>query len=422
MFNNRYFSVCVIGLALLCASLIGVRPAFAASKEKVLRKFNAANGGYSIAPLVFDSAGNLYGTTEYGGSHGLGVVFERTPGTNGKWTGKVLHSFNGPDGASPGSGLVSDSAGNLYGATTEGGSSRACSMGCGTIFRLSLGQDGRWKRKLLYSFKGGRYDSYPLGNLVLDSAGNLYGTTWSGGTYATGTAFELCPHANGKWTKKALHSFGRVKDGSFPFGITIDAHGNLYGTTAYGGVSDQGSVFELTPSSTGPWNETVLYSFCSASNYTDGDGPFGLTLDTVGNLYGVTVAGGSSDNGTVFELVSGENGHWTETILHSFSGKDGDGPQATVVFDKSGALYGTTGKGGTNGDGVVFKLIPEKDGQWNEMLVHDFDGKNGLNPFASLIFDAEGNLYGTTAQGGNLGNVCTQDGGQGCGVVFEITP
>ncbi len=390
MLNNKFFQVCITGIALVCAALTSLRPALAGGKARVLRIFNAADGSYSIAPLIFDKQGNLFGTTEYGGKgYEFGVVFELTLKSDGMWSGKVIHAFNGPDGASPGSGLVADSVGNLYGATTQGGTSKACGMGCGTIFRLSLAQDGRWTRKLLYSFKGGLDGAYPLGNLVLDSAGNLYGTTWTEGARGVGTAFKLCPHANGNWTKKTLHGFGRGKDGSFPSGITIDSKGNLYGTTASGGASYQGAVFQLAPSSSGPWKETVLYSFCSASGCTDGDGPTsGLTFDAAGNLYGVTVAGGSSDNGTVFELMPGENGRWTETVLHSFSGADGDGPLATVVFDKSGALYGTTGKGGAFDDGVVFKLTPKQNGQWSESVLHTFDGKNGAYPFASLTFDA----------------------------------
>jgi uncharacterized repeat protein (TIGR03803 family) len=266
----------------------------------------------------------------------------------------------------------------------------------------------------------------------------LYGTTYYGGASGTGcggsgcgTVFQLAPGTNGKWTEKVLHSFkANGKDGYNPdASLIFDAAGNLYGTTNAGGASDYGTVFELVPGRNGTWTETVLYSFGQGK---DGTGPTaGLIFDTAGNLYGTTSAGGTGQCqdyngniigcGTVFQLTPGTNGKWKEKVLHNFNynGTDGNVPQAGLTFDLTGNLYGTTQFGGANGYGSVFQLTPGPNGRWRAKVLHSFNanGKDGYNPYASLIFDVAGNLYGTTVYGGGSGGC-----GTACGTVFEIMP
>ena len=291
---------------------------------------------------------------------------------------------------------------------------------------------------VLYNFGGGTHDGIEPTNLVMDAAGNLYGTTRVGGSTYDGTAFELSRIPGGGWAETVLHNFGHGSDGAEPLTITIDAAGNLYGTTAYGGtgVSDFclvghppgcGTVFELSPLPRGGWSETVLYSFTGGA---DGSQAFGtLIRDAAGNLYGTTVDGGSLGQGTVFELSQSAGGNWIKTVLHSFGdGDDGSGPYAGVILDAAGNLYGTTTSGGQrfggicqiSGCGTVFELSPEASG-WAEIVVHSFAGgdEDGIQPWASLILDAGRNLYGTTVFGGPY---CAYAGGLGCGTVFELSP
>ncbi len=350
--------------------------------EEVLHSFGqGADGGYAQAGLILDAAGNLYGTTYYGGTYGKGTVFELTPTVGGGWTEKVLYSFcsqtNCADGAEPYAGLIFDTAGNLYGTTYYGGAYTFCYGGCGTAFELTPTVGGSWTEKVLHSFNQNGTDGfYPSASLIFDTAGNLYGTTWEGGsgTYPLGTAFELTPTAGGGWTEKVLHSFNfNGTDGVQPLaGLIFDAAGNLYGTTLDGGPHAYGTVFVLTPTAGGGWTEKVLHAF---GNPGDGAELYaGLIFDAAGNLYGTTVNGGTSDNcrsynnlpgcGTVFELTSA-GGVWTETVLHSFNdnGTDGFYPEAGLILDAAGNLYGTTFEGGTYscigyGCGTVFELTP----------------------------------------------------------------
>src|ERR1019366_9536867 len=207
--------------------------------------------------------------------------------------------------------------------------------------------------------------------------------------------------------EQVLHSFGNGTDGANPqAGLIVDAAGNLYGTTVGGGTYGYGTVFELTPNGSGGWTEKVLYSFCSQAYCPDGSEPYaGLIFDAVGNLYGTTLDGGTNwFGGTVFELTPAGGGSWTETVLHSFNknGTDGANPYAGLIFDAVGNLYGTTEEGGTYGYGTVFELTPAAGGVWTEKVLHNFNnnGTDGGTPYAGLIFDAARNLYGTTAGGG----------------------
>jgi uncharacterized repeat protein (TIGR03803 family) len=332
----------------------------------------------------------------------------------------VLHSFKGSDGDSPEAGLLADSKGNLYGTTFLGARPGCPENGCGVVFKLAPGG----KETVLYAFcsKPSCSDGFgPTAGLIADKEGNLYGTTQFGGRSGCvsprpgcGLVFKLSPSG----TEKVLHSF-KGSDGANPFaGLIADSKGNLYGTTTSGGAPQQGVVFKLTPSET----ETVLYSFCSKPNCSDGNLPAGgLIADSSGNLYGTTQFGGASGNGVVFKLSPSG----TEKVLHSFKGSDGAFPAGGLIADSSGNLHGMTGNGGASGKGcggagcgTVFKLSPSG----TEKVLHSFCSKpncsDGANPFASLIADKEGNLYGTTGSGGAKSPVC----GGGCGTVFKLTP
>ncbi len=378
------------------AAILFVTSTGAAAEEKVLHSFNS-NGTDGIHPqalLIFDAAGNLYGTTSQGGSSSAGMVFELTPAGGGTWTEKVLYSFHGgADGSSPRAGLIFDAAGNLYGTTYNGGTNFA-----GTVFELTPAGGGTWTEKVLLSFGNDVDGSNPQGELIFDGAGNLYATTKNGGgPNDAGTVFELTPAGGGTWTEKVLYSFSGGADGSDPFGgLIFDAAGNLYGTTYQGGSSRVGTAFELTPAAGGTWTEHVLHNFGTG---TDGSGPqAGLTFDGAGNLYGTTNGGGTYNHGTVFELMPAGGGNWTESVAHSFgNGTDGAAPAAGLLLDGAGNLYGTTYSGGSYGGGTVFRLNAQ-----GLVLLHSFSGTDGANPVAGLVLDAAGNLYGTTYSGGDF--------------------
>jgi uncharacterized repeat protein (TIGR03803 family) len=272
--------------------------------------------------------------------------------------------------------------------------------------------------KTLHSLTGGTY-----AGVTLDSAGNLYGTTVGGGAYRRGTVFVLMQSSDGRWTERVLHDFAGGKDGAAPYASPIfDAAGNLYGTTRYGGASGNGTVFELTPDRNGRWSERVLHQFTGGK---DGGQPWsGIVLDSSGDLYGTTSGGGNSSDcaysscGLVFELTPTSSRDWKERVLHAFTGKDGGSPLASLVFDGDGNLYGTTEWDSVYLGGTVFELAHGSNGEWTEHVLHRFSrGSDGAHPVAGLILGAASHLYGTTEFGGELG-AC---GGGGCGVVFELT-
>jgi len=356
---------------------------------------STADGEQPDAPLTQDAAGNLYGTTQYGGTRGgFGTVFKLD--TTGKE--HVLRSFAGtPDAEDPYSGLIRDKAGNFYGTTLYGGTQG----GFGTVFKLHPGG----KETILHSFAGTPDGEDPRSVLVRDGAGNLYGMTQYGGTNGGyGTVFKL--DAKGKVT--LLHSFSGTPDGEDPYaGLLRDRAGNLYGTTMFGGTGGGfGTVFRLDANG----KLTLLHSFAGTP---DGVNPLaGLLRDGAGNLYGTTEYGGTNGGyGTVFKV----NAKGKLTLLHSFAGTpDGQNPYSRLIRDSTGNLYGTTFYGGTSGYGSVFKLDPAG----KLTILHSFnDSPDGAHPIAGLILDKAGNLYGTTSDGGDLN--C---GFSGCGTVFKVTP
>jgi uncharacterized repeat protein (TIGR03803 family) len=404
---------CAPILATMIFTLALAASALGATAEQVLHAFLGKPAAYSLSALIFDKQGNLYGTASQGGPSNAGVAFELSPKSGGGWSYNVLYRFKGgKDGASPIGALVQDGTGNLYGVTYSGGGSGACSGGCGTVFELSPSSGG-WKETVLYSFDGNS-GAEPEAGLVMDSAGNLYGTTVAGGSTTCGggcgTVYELAS-TNGGWSEHVLTTFSDGKEGSFPRGkLVFDAAGNLYGTTQ--NVHDYygyGLVFELMPSGSG-WKEVVLHTF---SEENDGNTPIGeLTFDAAGNLYGTTEEGGFNDRGTVFEMMPSSGG-WTERVIHRFhNGSDGFSVLAGLVVDAAGNLYGATDGGGAGGYGVIFKMTPGS-GDWTLTPLYSFHGKSdGGNTVVSVTLDSAGNLYGTTLGYGKYGY----------GVVFEVAP
>jgi len=322
----------------------------------------------------------------------------------------LIHSFGMGDGMSPSASLMPDTAGNFYGTTFGGGLSMK-----GRSFMLSPNGSGGYRETELYDFTGNGDGQNPAGSLIRDSAGNLYGTTSAGGVYGGGTVFELKPNALGIYTEMVLYNFGSYGgDGLNPMGnLIFDSGGNLYGTTALGGSSSKGTVFKLSPNGSG-FSESVLFRF---GNCSDGVNPYaGLVLDDSGNLYGTTYGGGTFGYGTVFELSPNGGGCSAETVLYSFANTDGANPYAGLIFDGSGNLYGTTVSGGTNNNGgTVFELSPPSGGgNWTETGLYSFgSGSDGVHPYAGLVFDNSGDLYGTTLNGGMYHNG---------GTVFELAP
>jgi len=372
--------------AALCAALLSL-PTPARAGLLTLASFNGPNGRSPTAPVVMDDSGNLYGTTSGGGSAGEGTVFKLSP--NGTLT--TLVNFDGdsfPDGASPYSGLIRDRSGNLYGATWGGG--YPFQAGYGTIFKISPNGTLTYLFNNFNGFTNGAHPSHYGTGLVMDGGGNFYGTTEQGGASGTGTVFELSPNG----TLTTLASLGGNSFG----GLLRDSSGNLYGTTHGGGSAGDGTVFKLSPDGT----LTTLNNFPNSS-----DGAFpeaGLIMDGAGNLYGTTNGGGAFGLGTVFKLSP--NG--TFTTLHSFNGADGENPIGGLLMDGSGNLYGTTTQGFFGSWGTVFELSPGG----TLTTLHSFNGGgDGALPDAGLIADGQGNLYGTTSSGGP----------GGYGTVFELT-
>lgn len=414
-----------VQLVLLQLVLFALAPAVLAdSREQTLYVFPGGSQGYEPqGGVVFDAAGDAYGTTYYDGTYSAGTVFELKRTTHG-WRHKVLYSFEGVrDGMNPMGNLVIDASGNLYGTTLYGGSGTGCLYGsddgCGTVFELSE-SNGKWQHTILYSFcsvSGCSDGASPYG-LAIDTAGNLYGVTEAGGTGCQpdgcGTVYELT-QSNSTWTESVLYAFDQNNQGAFfpgEGGIALDGSGNLYGTTYAGGTSNYGIVFELKHKNN-EWKEVVLYNFTGSNGDYASDG--GLTIAGPDQIYGVTTEEGNGCNyncGTIFALTY-KRKQWTKTVIYSFDGIHGASPNPGLVLDKSGSLYGTTFMGGSNNNGVAFELKAGK--KWQIQVLHTFTGGNdGANPYAGLTFGPDGKLYGTTSS--------TFSDGQYGGTVFEVTP
>lgn len=378
-----------------------------AGSQKVLYTFTGGLDGSQPyqAGVIFDPAGNLYGVTQYGGAYGLGTVFQLTPSPGGAWTETVLHSFTGvPDGKQPQGGLAIDGAGNLYGTTSWGGDPSA---GCGTVFELSPSNSG-WTFTVLHAFTNGLDGCSPQADLFL-SGSFLMGTTAGGGAGSQGTVFSLPISGGSEWVWDL-----RGTNGEFPGGLGFFPFGT-YGTAYFGGAQKVGSVFKLGPGSSIYTKHT--FNTTNTAGYWPIGNLAGQSYPTGGFMYGVTSWGGVGGYGTVYQLKECQTcpvaDIWNISLLHSFSGLDGDSPWAGVVLDPAGNLYGTTQWGGTDPgySGTVFKLTRGAKNTWTYKLLYSFTGgTDGSVPTSGVVLDNAGNLYGTTNSGGAFNN----------GVVYEV--
>lgn len=414
---------------ILTLSIFALVPAWSAAQtETVLHYFtdSGVDGYRPLSSVSMDSAGRLYGTTYWGGlgAKSSGTVYQLTPNGNGSWNEQVLHTFYeyASAGYGPWGDVILDSAGNVYGTTFLGPGGEG-----GGVFELMPEESGVWAYKVLHVFNGDGGDGLsPQGNIIFDGAGNLYGVTWGSGSTNAGIVYELSPETNGSWSENILYSFcsqSKCKDGARPAGgVVSDAAGNLYGVAGYG-ANDSGVVYELTPANEGGWTEKVIHNFTGGA---DGYAPTGsLAFDADGNLYGTTYLGGTgactNGCGTVFKMRPIAGGGWTEEVIYSFSStSDGNYPDAGPTLDAQGNIYGTTIEGGTAGAGTVFELSPTTNGTWTEKILYEFPALflGTVGPESGVILDSSGNLYGTTQGGGECRNLTNG----GCGYVFEISP
>jgi uncharacterized repeat protein (TIGR03803 family) len=381
------------------------------------------DGAHPLTGLTMDRAGNLYGTTSVGGYlggacgnvGGCGTVFRLSP-KNGSWIFTMLYEFQGgQDGESPQAALTIGPDGAIYGTTLYGGAF-GCSVGygCGIAFKLTPGTSicrtalCSWHETIIYDFAEDPHGiSTPYGGLIFDQEGNIYGAAFAGGVgvcaRACGAVYQLTP-SQGGWSLTPIYVFTGGDDGASPMSTLLrDSHGNLYGTSSYGGINQGGTVFELVPSGQ-TWTFNLLYSF---RGQEDGSNPMvGLVMDSAGNLYGNTAIGAVNFGGAVFQL-SPQGSGWSFTVLDSPAG----GLYAPLNIDSHGNLYGTTYAGGASGLGLVFELTHSGNG-WIEHDLYSFSGADGALAYSNVTLDNSGRLYGTTSSGG----------GDQAGVVWELTP
>lgn len=408
------------GLRLMALLVLLAFPTFNADAQTftVLHSFQAGADGYQpYSGVTIDQGGNLYGTTSEYDGNGPGTVYRMTR-RNGSW---LFAKLNNPYGQISQGRVVFGSGGALYGTTQYGGDGGCTELGCGSVYSIRAPQtfcgsvNCVWPSNQVYTFPGsGNLGNQPgLVDPAFDAAGNIYGTTIFGGTYYSGNVFELT-RSNGVWTATSIHNF-HGEDGYEPqSGVIFDTQGNIYGTAWIGGPHNNGTVYRLVNTGSG-WTEQTLYDFPNAA---DGSGPAAaLVMDAAGNLYGATFVGGVNGGGTVFEL-SPAGGGWNFRVLYSFTGQGyNPGPLVALTLDASGNLYGTTFLGGAFGLGSVFKLTHNNDGTWTMTDLHDFTGgSDGKNPASEVSMDANGNLFGTASAG------ASNDHCIDCGTVWEITP
>jgi uncharacterized repeat protein (TIGR03803 family) len=376
-----------------------------ARNTHVVYSFGGGDGEYFDTELTMDKAGNLYGTSVQGGDFNSGNVFQLSPTRHG-WTLTVLYCFtSGPDGGQPYKGVALDSHGDLYGATVTGGIG-GCDGGCGVVYKLNHSR-GRWNQSVIYSFTGGSDGAGPGSPVVFDKRGNLFGTTPTGGTNGSGTIYELTPNKNKTWKLKVVHTFTGGDDGAGGSAgrLIFDGRGNIYGVTTSGGAFGSGTAFQVSSLSPGKWKLQTLYAF---KGQPDAGFPYGgLIFDAAGNLYGTTYYDGKNDIGAVYEL-SPVGGKWKERVLHSFEGGlDGSESLSTLVSDAAGNLYGTTIAGGASGCdcGTLFKVAA---GSRKYSVRYRFKGTpDGAVVYAGMVPDSKGQFYGITLQGGsaNIGTI-----------------
>ncbi len=395
-----------------------------AQTETTLYNFGTVPPHSPNSGLVMDKAGNLYGVAD-------NVAYELAHTSSG-WQESVIYTFTGGDsGSAPGATPVFGSDGSLYGTAENGGA-----YNYGLVYKLSPTASGTWQETVLYSFTGGADGSYPAyGNLIFDKAGNLYGSNVADGSInapdcqnsvpsGCGVLFALSPTKSGEWRFHLLHSFSGGWDGIGPASLTFDPSGALYGTApgAWGGwelPNSPGLVFKLTPTASGPWKDSVVYSF---KGDTDGGLASNLVFDGMGNMYGTGADGGILNNcwsgygpmgcGVVFKISPTADGKWKETAIYAFTGgTDGSQPDGGIVFSL-GKLYGPTFGGGIDRAGVLFELSPNSNGSWTESVAHSFLGTDGSLPSGVPSVDPSGNIYGITISGGS----------PGYGVVWEFMP
>jgi uncharacterized repeat protein (TIGR03803 family) len=408
----------LLKLATAACATLAASPANATT-EQVLASFLGKQGGDTpAAGVIEDAQGNLYGTTEQDlyNDRGFGTIYEvQGRGESAKLTTLWNFGQNKGDGKTPTAPLIADSKGVLYGTTVGGGVLQEY----GTVFTLTPpAKNGQpWTESIIYSFQVGDDVANPIGGLTFGPNGVLYGTATSP---ASGGVFMLSPPVNGgtTWTETTLYTFQPGSDGAHPLGSLIsDASGALYGVTYEGGTAGYGTVYKLTPPAQGQttWTETVLYSFLG---YPDGAYPnCTLAMDSAGNLYGTANQRGLMGGGILFELSppAGGNGPWQEIPLYNFQA-DGFGPIGSTILQPDGSVLTATEYGGTNNNGAVAKLIPANgSAAWTEQIVYAFDysyhHRDGIQP-VSIIVDGTGNIYGATAKGGKRGK----------GTIFEVSP
>ncbi len=387
-----------------------------AQTETILHFFGSADAFATQSAVTLDSAGNIYGTLS-GGAYGMGGVYMLSPTAGGSWSLTLLHSFGGfpDDGIRPGGGVARDAAGNLFGTTQLGGY-----YGFGTVYELSPSA-GTWSYKIIRGFTNRNGEGYgSVSTPVVDAAGNVYGTTpYSGnkGEVKPGSVWELSPQPDGSWPEKILHVFTGYPDAGTTLNVIFGPDGNLYGASVAGGLHANGAVFQLSPTPSGSWTESLLYSLGRTLS-DDGRAPSGMAFDSAGNIFVATLYGGHDNQGAVFELPSNGDGTWGAQVkVHSFSKvADGDQPAGSPAIDASGNVYVITTYGDNGfGNGGLFKFT-NVAGAWTETPVHAFGATHdGWFPMDGPVLDPVGNLYGTTfIRGGQFD--------EGDGTLWRITP
>jgi uncharacterized repeat protein (TIGR03803 family) len=423
----------VVTLAFACLLNVAFTPQLHAQTYTVIHNFvGSLDGSEPTSGVTIDHAGNLYGTTFFG-DQATGTAYKMTHRSGG-WLLVPLYYFtNMPTGVIPYDRPIIGPDGALYFTTGYGGVGPCATYnnttGCGVVLRMTPLPTfpptplTPWLETDLYLFTGGADGANPYSaDLTFDSAGNIYSTTFNGGSTicagGCGVVYKMTK-TNNSWAESVVYSFTNSNDGSHPWsGVTLDQAGNLYGTTSAGGANGFGTVYELSPSGSG-WTLRTLYSF---QGQADGGLPYsGLVFDQLGNLWGATTTYGSGNGGTVFKLTPSGN-NWNFSTIYSFAGPNGGfypGPVANLAFDSRGNIYGTTHLDGLYNFGAIFKLTPSGGG-YTYTSLHDFTaGADGGDPRSNVTFDANGNMYGTASEGGT-GNRQTCVGS--CGVVWEVTP